>query len=66
MQRAKGDVYMHRSWWARGRHVLVQGIGLAGFAIFVEGIRQIYQPAALVIGGGLVVVWTVLKVRSMS
>lgn len=43
--------------------VLVQSIGLAGFVVFVEGIRQIHQPAAMIVGGGIVVAWTVLKVR---
>jgi hypothetical protein len=41
----------------------VQVIGLGGFAVFIEGIREIYQPAALIVGGGLVVTWTILKVR---
>lgn len=43
--------------------VAVQGVGLGGFAIFIEGIRQIYQPAAMIVGGGLMIAWTILKVR---
>lgn len=62
MQRSKSDVYLHRGW----RYALVQCVGLIGVALFVEGVRQIYQPAALMVSGALIVVWTVLKVRSMS
>jgi hypothetical protein len=35
--------------------------GLAGFGAFVEGLRQVYPPAALMVGGALVVAWAVLK-----
>jgi hypothetical protein len=50
--------------WPIVRSAFIQLIGLAGFAVAVEGIRRIYQPAALIIGGGLVVLWTILKVRA--
>jgi uncharacterized membrane protein YraQ (UPF0718 family) len=45
------------------RSVVVQGIGLGGLVAFIEGIRQIYEPAALVVGGALVVAWAILKMR---
>jgi hypothetical protein len=49
--------------WPIVRSATVQLIGLAAFVVFVEGIRRIYQPAAMIVGGGLVVFWTILKVR---
>ena len=44
--------------------IAVQLIGLVGLATFIEGIREIYQPAALITGGALVVLWTIMKVRA--
>lgn len=49
--------------WPYLRSLTVQSVGLFGFAAFLFGIWQIYQPAALVVGGALLVVWTILKMR---
>ncbi len=48
----------------RVRAASIQVTGLGGFVVFIEGIRQVYQPAALIVGGALVVAWTIMKVRS--
>lgn len=64
MQAKEKPLYFARSVWLARRSVLVQSIGLAGFLTFLEGIRRIYEPAALIVGGGLVVLWTILKVRN--
>lgn len=50
--------------WSVVRSVLIQSVGLAGLAAFIEGVRQIYTPAALIVGGALVVFWTIMKVRA--
>jgi hypothetical protein len=56
-------VYL-RLAWSLVRAATVQLIGLAGVAAIIEGVRQIYHPAALIVGGALAVLWTILKVRS--
>jgi hypothetical protein len=53
-----------RAAWPYIRSGVIQSVGLAGFAIFIEGIREIYSPAAMIVGGGLLVLWTIMKVRS--
>lgn len=55
-------LYSTRAWDVV-RGVTVQVIGLSGFAVFIEGIREIHTPTAMIVGGGLVVFWTILKVR---
>ncbi len=50
--------------WPFVRAVTVQLVGLGGVAAVIEGIREIYSPVALIAGGGAVVVWTIMKVRS--
>lgn len=44
----------------------VQVVGLVGLAALVEGVRQVYPPAAFIIGGTLAVVWAVLKSRDIK
>ncbi len=43
---------------------LVQCVGLIGFGTFIAGVWLMHRPAALIVGGALLVGWTVMKVRS--
>lgn len=45
------------------RSLAIQAVGLAGTGAVLEGIRQIYPPLALIVGGAAAVAWTVAKVR---
>lgn len=45
------------------REVVVQLVGLLGFAAFLFGLWHIYWPVAYVVGGALLVVWALLKMR---
>lgn len=46
-----------------GQVVGVQGAGFLGLIAFLEGVRRVHEPSALIVGGALVVVWAVLKSR---
>ena len=49
--------------WETFKLLTVQAVGLVGFVAFVEGVRQMYPPAAFVTGGALAVLWAILKAR---
>lgn len=53
-----------RRFWPHVASALVQTVGLAGFTAFLYGVWQIHRPTTWIIGGALVVLWTILKVRS--
>lgn len=44
--------------------VAVQGTGILGVLLLLEGIREYSQPAALIAAGLVLVAWTVMKVRN--
>lgn len=43
---------------------MVHMVGLLGTASVVEGVRQMYAPAAWIVGGVFAMAWTVMKVRA--
>lgn len=57
------SLYLARAW-PYLRSFVVQSIGLLGVGSFIYGFLLIYPPAAWIVGGALVVVWTMLKMRS--
>lgn len=57
------SVVFCRRVWPIARSAIIQSVGLAGFAMFIEGIRRIYEPAALMVCGAALVGWTIMKVR---
>ncbi len=39
-------------------------MGAAGFVLLVTGVALIYPPAALIVSGGLLLVWSYLAARA--
>ena len=46
--------------------ILAFVVGVVGFALMVAGIGVIYWPAALIVGGGGLLVWSFLAARAVA
>lgn len=61
MGNASESLYLRRQQLMRS--VVVQTVGLVGYAAFLYGLWSIYWPAAFVVGGALLMLWAILKMR---